>query len=71
MYGKLLYTVRIDYPNGEFEEEKDVYRVETDTWIDFSTPVIRLCYDNDQPKSFALLDGVTIKITEQNVNAER
>ena len=61
------FTVTIEYPEGKKVEDSDVYRIETDLWIDGRQYAITTYHVNDSPKVYNLVDGVTIKFTEEHV----
>jgi hypothetical protein len=66
--GQRTFTVNIDYPDGRSVEDKGVYNLEADLWIDGQQYAITTRHVEGQPNQYVLVDGVTIRFTEENVN---
>ena len=64
---KRLYTVTIDYPDGTQVEDRDVEKIETDWWLDNQQQMMITYHDRSGPSNYALIDGVKIGLTVQNV----
>ena len=64
---KRLYTLRFDYLDGRSIEDKNVYRFESEWYIDNEQQIIVACHDPGTPSHFPLEDGMIIRVTEENV----
>ena len=65
--GKRLYTIEFEYADGRKVKDEHIYKFESEWYIDNTQQIIIACHDPGTPSHFPLEDGMTIRITEENV----